>query len=260
MGRESKGCDCEFVAGQGGLKLLTESNGTLCFNEQIMRATLEKHGFTVIPSVLNSDEISRAIQTLGSAPLQRSRAGIRHLMSNAFVRAVANDIRIVGMAREALNGEAVPFRATLFDKSPDSNWLVVWHQDTALPLRQRKDMSGWGPWSVKQGIDYAHAPAHALNQVVALRLHFDDSTEQNGPLRVLPGTHQLGVLTDDEVVQLSSERSAVDCLATMGSVLVMRPLLIHSSSKSQNEAPRRVLHIEYAASMSIGDGFELAVA
>ena len=37
----------------------------------------------------------------------------------------------------------MPFRATLFDKSPQANWLVVWHQDTALPLRRRLDISGW---------------------------------------------------------------------------------------------------------------------
>jgi ectoine hydroxylase-related dioxygenase (phytanoyl-CoA dioxygenase family) len=154
----------------------------------------------------------------------------------------------------------LPFRATLFDKSPDANWLVVWHQDTALPLRNRKEMAGWGPWSVKEGICYAHAPTHALNQVIALRVHFDDSTAQNGPLRVLPGTHNLGVLSDDEVFQLSTERPAVDCLVALGGVLAMRPLLIHSSSKSQTDLPRRVLHIEYAASMLMGEGVELAVA
>jgi Phytanoyl-CoA dioxygenase (PhyH) len=36
---------------------------------------------------------------------------------------------------------------------------------------------------------YAHAPTNALNQVVALRVSFDDSTVENGPLRVLPPTH-----------------------------------------------------------------------
>ena len=77
-------------------------------------------------------------------------------------------------------------RATLFDKSPDSNWLVVWHQDTALPLVERKDLPGWGPWSTKEGVLYAHAPSQALSQVLALRVHLDDSTSVNGPLRCSP--------------------------------------------------------------------------
>jgi hypothetical protein len=43
-------------------------------------------------------------------------------------------------------------------------------------------------------------------------------------------------------------------------VLAMRPLLIHASSKSQSDVPRRVLHIEYSASMAVGKGLELAIA
>ena len=70
----------------------------------------------------------------------------------------------------------MPFRATLFDKSPKSNWLVVWHQDTALTICERIDAAGWGPWSTKAGVLYAHAPAAALERVVALRVCLDDST------------------------------------------------------------------------------------
>jgi ectoine hydroxylase-related dioxygenase (phytanoyl-CoA dioxygenase family) len=226
----------------------------------MVRVAVEQDGFVVIPGVLDAKETAEILSGLEGASHHRSRAGIRHLLSNSEVAALARDSKLVGIASEVLGGQALPFRATLFDKSPDANWLVVWHQDTALPLRNRKETPGWGPWSVKEGICYAHAPTHALNQVIALRVHFDDSTAQNGPLRVLPGTHKLGVLSDDEVSQVSTERSAVDCLVSRGGVLAMRPLLIHSSSKSQNNLPRRVLHIEYACSMSIGDGFELAVA
>lgn len=155
------------------------------------------------------------------------------------------------LARSVLGTEAFPFRATLFDKSPKSNWLVVWHQDTALPLRQRREVHGWGPWSVKEGIAYAHAPTPALSQVLALRIHLDDSTALNGPLRVLPATHTLGVLEDERVHELATKLKPVECLMPSGSVLAMRPLLIHSSSKSRLDADRRVLHIEYAASPSI---------
>src|SRR5437879_13835660 len=138
--------------------------------------------------------------------------------------------------------------------------MGVWHQDTALALRNRVENSDWGPWSVKEGVTQANAPTSALDKVVDLRIHFDASTQMNGPLRVLPGTHSLGVLTDDEVSRLAAERKPVDCLAAPGAVFVMRPLLIHSSSKAQNEAPRKVLHIEYASSMIVEEGMELAIA
>ena len=135
----------------------------------------------------------------------RLRAGARHLLGLPLVRDLANDTRLVALAADALGASAVPFRATLFDKSPESNWLVAWHQDTALPLRRRVECEGWGPWSVKAGVLYAHAPAPVLERIIALRLHIDDGTSFNGPLRVLPGTHSLGVLSDDEIAHMSAK-------------------------------------------------------
>ena len=137
---------------------------------------------------------------------------------------------------------------------------MVWHQDTALPLRERHDAPSWAPWSVKDGVVYAHAPAGVLSQVLALRIHLDDSTADNGPLRVLPGTHTEGVLSDDAIREFVAQIEPTDCLIPQGGVLAMRPLLIHASSKSQSEGLRRVLHIEYSASMTVGAGLELAVA
>jgi ectoine hydroxylase-related dioxygenase (phytanoyl-CoA dioxygenase family) len=96
--------------------------------------------------------------------------------------------------------------------------------------------------------------------VLALRIHFDDSTSENGPLRVLPGTHKLAVLSDDQIHDLSRRIPPVDCVITKGGVVAMRPLVVHASSKSQVELPRRVLHIEYAASESIAAPLRLAFA
>src|SRR4051812_33537443 len=96
------------------------------------------------------------------------------------------------IAQSVLGHDAFPFKAILFDKSSETNWLITWHQDTALPLREKIETPGWEPWSTKEGIIYAHAPASALERVVALRLHLDDSDHENGPLRVIPGSHCQG--------------------------------------------------------------------
>jgi ectoine hydroxylase-related dioxygenase (phytanoyl-CoA dioxygenase family) len=181
-------------------------------------------------------------------------------MRLSHVNALARDQRLLGMARRILGNDAMPFKATIFDKSTTANWLVVWHQDTALPLKNRRDNPEWGPWSVKDGVTYAHAPAHALERVLALRVHLDDSMAENGPLRVLPGTHVQGVLTDNAIHDLSTQIQAVDCPVPKGGVLAMRPLIVHASSKSLTDHPRRVLHIEYAETAMIADGLELALA
>jgi len=166
---------------------------------------------------------------------------------------------MLNIVRKILGSQALPFRATLFDKSQTANWLVAWHQDTALPLRSRSEVPGWGPWSVKAGIHYAHAPASALEQVLALRLHLDDSLSENGPLRVLPATHKIGVLTDEAVHNLAAHSTPVECTIPAGGIVAMRPLIVHASSKSHSSAPRRVLHIEYASSHSIAAPLELVV-
>jgi ectoine hydroxylase-related dioxygenase (phytanoyl-CoA dioxygenase family) len=217
-------------------------------------------GFAILPALFSHEYLDHLLQEIDESAPRRSRAGIRHALSLPAVTAVAREPQMIEVAREVLGAGAFPFRATLFDKSPTANWLVVWHQDTALPLRERIDQPGWGPWSIKEGIDYAHAPATALSQVLALRVSCDDSTAENGPLRVLPGTHTLGILTDDSIHELADQIAPVDCVAPTGGVVALRPLVVHASSKSQTEMPRRVLHIEYAASESIVKPLQLAVA
>jgi hypothetical protein len=217
-------------------------------------------GYAVRPGVMAAGEVAGIADRLRELPLERSRAGARHLMMHDVVAEVARDARMLAIACQFVGPSAVPFRATLFDKSAQSNWLVVWHQDTALPLREQRDVPGWGPWSTKAGIVYAHAPAAALSRVVALRLHLDDSRVDNGPLRVVPGTHQRGVLTDAKIAGVVLGLTPVDCVVPAGGVVAMRPLILHASSKALSDHPRRVLHIEYADSLQMGDGLELVLA
>lgn len=216
-----------------------------------------KDGFEIVPCVLDAGEIEALARLLDAATLKRSRAGVRHLLRLEAVADLARDPRLIGLAATALGGTPVPFGATLFDKSPDANWLVSWHQDTALPLAERRDVAGWGPWSDKDGVVYAHAPAAALEQVVALRLHLDDSSANNGPLRVLPGTHRQGVLSDAEVHEETLRVSPLSCIVPRGGVLAMHPLLIHASSKVTSSDARRVVHLEYSAAIEFERGVRL---
>lgn len=215
-------------------------------------------GFAVLPSVFQPEFADGLLGEICQSSPKRSRAGIRHALTLDPVVKIVRHRLLLEIAHGVLGADAFPYRATLFEKSPQTNWLVAWHQDTALPLRSQIDLEGWGPWSVKEGIIHAHAPASALSQVLALRIHLDDSTAENGPLRVLPRTHELGVLSDHRIHELAAHISAVDCTVPKGGVVAMRPLLVHASSKSHIETPRRVLHIEYAASESIALPMQLA--
>ena len=220
---------------------------------------IEQNGFAILPDVLSKSEAQLLGQELAGSALKKSKAGARHVLRHPAVTGLAHDVRMIDIARQVLGSGAQPFRATLFEKSRQANWLVVWHQDTSLPLVRRVEAPGWGRWLVKDGVVYAHAPADVLSNVLALRIHLDDSTEQNGPLRVLPGTHTLGVLTDDAIHRLASKIVPVDCLVSLGGVLAMRPLVVHASSKCASNLPRRVLHIEYSSALRIAADLELAL-
>jgi ectoine hydroxylase-related dioxygenase (phytanoyl-CoA dioxygenase family) len=217
-------------------------------------------GFSIVEAVLDETEVAELARALETPDLDRSRAGARHLMNRPAVSAVAADSRMVAIAGRFLGETVIPYKATLFDKSPARNWLVAWHQDTALPLFERREIPEWGPWSTKAGVTYALAPASALAQVVALRLRQDDSRPENGPLRVLPGTHALGLLTESAIARLTTEVSAGDCTVPAGGVVAMRPLIVHASSKAEGDLPRRVLHIEYSRSLDLGNGLKLQIA
>src|SRR6185437_8023437 len=101
---------------------------------------------------------------------------------------------------------------------------------------------GWSAWSKKEDIVFAQAPATELQKILALRIHLDDSTELNGPLTVLPGSHNRGLLNDDEIQELTVKSNPVECVVKRGGILAMRPLLIHSSPKMEGSGSRCVLH------------------
>jgi ectoine hydroxylase-related dioxygenase (phytanoyl-CoA dioxygenase family) len=186
-------------------------------------------GFEIREDVIPKAECDRLIESIGRSDSFKGKAGVRHLMSVSAVREIAADDRLRSIA-EIISGRAmIPYKATLFEKTGKANWLVAWHQDTALPLTAIPDAEGWGPATIKDGVVYAHAPTRALSQVIALRLHLDASTELNGPLRVIPNSHCDRLLSVPE--HPAAEARSIRCLVGKGGVIAMSPLTVHASSK-----------------------------
>lgn len=181
-----------------------------------------------------------ALPTLGA---RASRP--QHRTQIQALRALAEDPRLLGYAAELLGDLCVPLQARFFHKSAETNWSVAWHQDTAVPVRERVDEPGWGPWSWKEGVLYGHAPAELLSAIVALRVHLDDCTPESGPLRVVPESHRHGRLTGQEVRAVAERSPGVECLCSAGGVVALYPLTIHASSRMRAPGERRVIHLEY---------------
>jgi hypothetical protein len=208
-----------------------------------MNHEVEQHGFAVVPRVLDADEQRELLAALGPV----SAAGRRGLLALPTVAELARSPRLLALVRPHLPSEPFPVRTIYFDKSSDTNWLVPWHQDLSLAVRARAQVSGFGPWSTKDGIPHVQPPVELLEQMLTVRLHLDDANESNGALRVLPGSHRLGRLSAERIQQLRREQCDILCSASAGDGLLMRPLLLHASSRSTSLLHRRVLHVEYAA-------------
>ena len=208
-----------------------------------MNHEIEQHGFAVVPRAIEADEQRELLATLSPV----SGAGRRGLLALPAVAELARSPRLLDLIRPHLPSEPFPVRAIYFDKSSDTNWLVPWHQDLTLALRARAEVPGFGPWSTKDGIPHVQPPVELLQQMLTVRLHLDAADESNGALRVLPGSHRLGRLSSERVQELRSQQSDFLCAVSAGDALLMRPLLLHASSRSTSPRHRRVLHIEYAA-------------
>jgi hypothetical protein len=208
-----------------------------------MNHDLDQDGFSIVSRVIDADQQRELISTLGPV----SGAGRRGLLSVSTVAELANSSRLLDLIRPHLPQSPVPVRAIYFDKSSDANWLVPWHQDLTLAVRDTAEVPGFGPWSTKDGVPHVQPPVALLQQMLAVRVHLDDADESNGALRVLPGSHSLGRLSAERIQEMRSKQTDFLCVVSAGDALLMRPLLLHASSRSNSNRHRRVLHIEYAA-------------
>lgn len=201
-------------------------------------------GFAVTAPLLDAAELAALAAEFESLQTAGDRDGLRR----PRLRVLAAHAAIRALVEPVLGPHAFAIRATLFDKSPTANWLVAWHQDLTVPLQQRHDVVGFGPWSHKQGMWFAQAPAGVLEGMLAVRLHVDAATASNGALRVLPGTHRHGKLAPDAIAARTAAMLPFTCDVAAGAALLMRPLLLHASSRSQSGGHRRVVHFEFASS------------
>jgi hypothetical protein len=140
-----------------------------------------------------------------------------------------------------------PVRILFFDKTPDSNWAVPWHQDRTIAVKERHDVPGFGPWTVKDGTVHVAPPVELLEAMVTLRLFVDDCDNNNGPLEVACGSHRFGRIAAAEVKTIASTSRIFMGTGLAGDVLVMKLLAVHSSKRAASPTHRRVLHVDYAS-------------
>jgi ectoine hydroxylase-related dioxygenase (phytanoyl-CoA dioxygenase family) len=206
---------------------------------------LEKAGFALIPALLDAQEITFYQHKLASLPTQ---AGIRDITRKVpEILDLAQSPKILTLMSHFLGNKVRLVRALYFNKTPETNWQVAWHQDLTIEMQKKVKAKGFDVWSVKEGKHYVQAPTAILQKMLTLRLHLDPTHQNNGALKVIPTTHQLGRISAAKAIQLAKQMESTICSTNSGDGLLFRPLLIHASNKSTSKDLRRILHFEYAA-------------
>ena len=217
-----------------------------------MRENFAAAGYAIAAAVLAESEVrslSEEIELHRTSSPSKSYAGLRNLLSRSdLVRKLAAGPELRRLVEPILGPTAFCTRALLFDKSPDANWWVGWHQDEFITVREKREVPGFHGFWRKEGVLHVIPPHEVLAGMLTLRVHLDDSTAANGALQVGLGSHLWGRLESAELSERCKALDVVTCEVPRGGVLLVRPLLLHGSQKAERPVRRRVIHLEYAAS------------
>lgn len=213
-----------------------------------------RDGFAIIDAVVPgayAEGLAKAIDELPQSDAVRQKAGVygvRNLLELCpKVQELACRSEVRALVSPILGDGCFAVRATFFDKVPDANWKLRYHQDSAISVERRIDTPGFTAWADKAGAPHVRPPESVLLGMLAVRVHLDDCGPGNGPLKVLVGSHQRKADRED-LESIKTRYTEETCLVPRGGALVMRPLLWHASGPAESPGHRRVVHLEFAAS------------
>lgn len=223
----------------------------------------DKKGFLVLKNIIGEYTILHLIESLsklkfanGISKRNNSIYGVRNLLNlSSEIKDFAESETVRKIVENFIGKDAKSVRAIYFDKTPDANWKVPWHQDLTISVKRKIETKGFSAWSFKAGIQHVQPTVDVLENILTLRFHLDDADAENGALKILEGTHRNGRLSADEIKDLKHKANSFLCEASKGDVLLMRPLLVHSSSAGLNPKNRRVIHLEFSAD-DLPDGLQ----
>jgi hypothetical protein len=166
------------------------------FNNASLHNNIQKltyKGFSILHNVYGKKETNQIKSKL--------HAYFKSIGQSDEVYAVRNFLRVVPELKpmvfnsnllnllKKINPNLFLTKAIYFDKTPESNWYVTWHQDTTINVKAKIETEGFAGWTKKGGVFGVCPPDEILKDTITIRVHLDDTDETNGALRVVPGSH-----------------------------------------------------------------------
>jgi hypothetical protein len=205
----------------------------------------DRDGAQRFAGALDREALSALLKLLGTAPTHK--AGVRLNGLPGLAQPLAADGAVGVIAAGVLGAAVKPVRAVLFDKTPQTNWALAWHQDRTIVVEHRLDVDGFGPWSRKAGLQHVAPPFSILETMVTVRVHLDNVGAENAPLLVALGSHRPGRLAVTEIEAAVAARPIHACLAEAGDIWLYSTPILHASEAAASPSHRRVLQVDYAA-------------
>lgn len=233
--------------------MLVQDQAGATINIRQHKDRIATDGFSILPGIFSGAEVDALIDFMETAA-----AGNDNFRKDKELFAIRNFIgelpgvqpllwtkRFNCLIDQLLGPDYFLVKSIYFNKPAHSNWLVPWHQDLTISVDRQANVEGFGPWTVKQGLCAVQPTVGFLEDIYTLRIHLDDCDEANGALKVVKGSHKAGKLTDAAIAAFP--KPATLCPVNRGGIMIMRPLLLHSSGKRTRPAERRVIHLEFTA-------------
>jgi ectoine hydroxylase-related dioxygenase (phytanoyl-CoA dioxygenase family) len=133
-------------------------------------------------------------------------------------------------------------KSIYFDKPEASNWFVAYHQDLTISVNKKILLDNYKNWTIKQNQFAVQPPKEILENNFTIRIHLDQTSVENGPLKVINKSHLNGIV---RTVNIENQIETI-CEVDRGGIMIMKPLLFHASNKTTNNKRRRIIHLEFS--------------
>lgn len=217
-----------------------------------LKQDLTLNGFTNIDRIYSENEIEQIILQIekGDHSQETFRKSADLFAIRQFLKAVPdvqhlvfND-RLKEVVSQYFGEDYFVVKSIYFDKPAASNWYVAYHQDLTISVDQKVELENFGPWTTKQNQFAVQPPIDILENIFTIRIHLDETDENNGALKVIPQSHQKKIYRP-ETIDWTVETETT-CCVSKGGIMIMKPLLLHSSGRTTNDRKRRVIHLEFS--------------
>lgn len=213
---------------------------------------LTKNGYSILENIYSASEVDQIVSLIEQSDTgnETFRKSTELFAIRQFLKEVPKAVEFIfnsnlkSLLNHLLGPNYFVVKSIYFDKPPSSNWYVSYHQDLTISVDKKLPIEGYGPYTVKQNQFAVQPPVDILENIVTIRIHLDDTDEGNGALKVIPGSHAKGIYRPENI-DWTTEKESI-CSLLKGGVMVMKPLLLHSSSRTTTGKKRRVIHIEFS--------------